>query len=102
AFSGTFRIADGVAKTDALILTSPALMITSRGEIDLLRQAVDLAAELKIASSTAPGQFAMLPVGIIIRGPWAAPKIHPDVPNVLQDPKTAFDALKKLGAGTGD
>ncbi|MGE3830791.1 MAG: AsmA-like C-terminal region-containing protein, partial [Parvibaculaceae bacterium] len=42
AFSGTFRIADGVAKTDALILTSPALMITSRGEIDLLRQAVDL------------------------------------------------------------
>jgi AsmA protein len=102
AFSGTFRIADGVAKTDALILTSPALMITSRGEIDLLRQAVDLAAELKIASSTAPGQFATLPVGIIIRGPWAAPKIHPDVPNVLQDPKTAFDALKKLGAGTGD
>lgn len=102
AFSGTFRIADGVAKTDALILTSPALMITARGEIDLLRQAVDLAAELKMASSTAPGQFSTLPVGVIIRGPWAAPKIHPDVPNVLQDPKTAFDALKKLGVGTGD
>jgi AsmA protein len=100
AFSGTFRIADGIARTDALILTSPALIITARGEIDLLRQAVDLAAEPKIASGT-PDQFILLPVGVVIRGSWAGPKIHPDIPGVLEDAKKAFEGLKRLGAGTG-
>jgi uncharacterized protein involved in outer membrane biogenesis len=102
AFSGTFRIADGIARTDALILTSPALLVTARGEIDLLRQALDLAAEPKVASASTPGQFVLLPVSVIVRGPWAAPRIHADMPGILENPKQAFEALKKLGASAGD
>jgi AsmA protein len=101
AFSGTFRIADGIARTEGLILTSPSLAVTARGEVDLLRQAVDLLAQPKIASANAPDQFVGLPVAIIVRGPWAAPKIYPDMPDMLKDPKASFEALKRLGISPG-
>ena len=102
AFSGTFRIADGVARTDALILTSPALVITTRGEVDLLRQAVDLSAEPKALSEADANTLATLPAGVIVRGRWAAPNLLPDMPKGLDGPDNPFDALRKPDDSTGD
>ena len=105
ALSATFTLTDGIAETSNLILTSPALTFTGKGEVDLLRQAIDLKVDpqmtLTTPEATAP-QFATFPVAIQVKGPWRAPQIYPDMPGILEDPAGAYAALKKLGLGSSD
>ena len=105
AFSATFQIADGIAETGNLTLTSPSLSFTGKGEVDLLRQALDLKIDPQLAvaqsTGTAP-QFATFPVAIQVKGPWTRPRIYPDMPGILEDPASAYAALKKLGLGSSD
>jgi AsmA protein len=105
AFSATFTLADGIAETSNLILTSPSLSFTGKGEVDLLRQAVDLKVDPQLTISggdAAAPQLAKFPVAIQVKGPWAAPRIYPDMPGILEDPASAYAALKKLGLGSSD
>lgn len=107
ALSATFAISDGIAQTTNLILTSPALTFTGKGEVDLLRQALDLKVDPQLAvsaatSATAPAPLATFPVAIQVKGPWMAPRIYPDMPGILEDPAGAYAALKKLGLGAPD
>ncbi len=105
AFSGTFTIADGIAQTNNLILISPSLSFTAKGEIDLLRQAIDLKVDPKLAVNGAANpqpQLARFPVPIQVKGPWTAPQIYPDMPGILEDPASAYAALRKLGLGSTD
>lgn len=103
ALSATFIITDGIAETGNLILASPALNFTGKGEVDLLRQAVDLKVDPKIAVPGAdPTAVTTFPVAIQVKGPWTAPRIYPDMPGILEDPAAAYAALKKLGLGTSD
>lgn len=107
ALSATFAISDGIAETTNLILSSPALTFTGKGEIDLLRQALDLKVDPQLAvsaatSATAPAPLATFPVAIQVKGPWLAPRIYPDMPGILEDPAGAYAALKKLGLGAPD
>jgi len=104
ALSGSYTIEDGIIAIQDLALASPQLAITLRGEIDIARQALDLASESRLAteqktSGKAPS-FATFPVPVIFKGRWISPRIYPDVPGILDDPQTAFRALKKLGLGT--
>lgn len=105
ALSATFTISDGIAATGNLILASPSLTFTGKGEVDLLRQALDLKIDPQLAlttsTATAP-QFATFPVAIQVKGPWAAPRIYPDMPGILEDPAAAYAALRKLGLGSSD
>jgi AsmA protein len=107
ALSTTFTIADGIAETNNLILTSPTLSFTGKGEVDLLRQAVDFKVDPQLAvnaseTTTSEQHFATFPVAIQVKGNWAAPRIYPDMPGILEDPASAYAALKKLGLGTSD
>ncbi len=105
AVSATFTIADGIAETGNLILTSPALSFTGKGEVDLLRQALDLKVDPQLATGVAADtmpQFATFPVAVQVKGPWTAPQIYPDMPGILEDPEGAYAALKKLGLGSSD
>jgi AsmA protein len=101
ALSATFAVADGIAETSNLILSSPSLTINGKGEVDLLRQAIDLKIDpqLTVAGAAATATF---PVAIQVKGPWIGPKIYPDMPGILEDPAAAYAALKKLGLGTSD
>jgi AsmA protein len=105
ALSATFTLADGIAQTNNLILTSPSLTFTGKGEVDLLRQAIDLKVDPRLldatSTATAP-QFATFPVAVQVKGPWVGPRIYPDMPGILEDPAAAYAALKKLGLGTSD
>ncbi|MFO0990524.1 MAG: AsmA family protein [Hyphomicrobiales bacterium] len=99
--AATFSIADGIAETNDLKLTSPALRVTGAGEADLLRRALDFKLEPKIVASM-EGQggeddVTGFPVPIIVKGTWAKPKIYPDVAGILNDPQAAYQTLKKLG-----
>lgn len=105
AFSATFTIADGIAATSNLILTSAPLNFTAKGEIDLLRQAIEFKVDPQLAVATdanADPQFAKFPVAIQVKGPWGAPQIYPDMPGILEDPAGAYAALRKLGLGSTD
>lgn len=89
-----FTIADGIANATAMELSSPALKLTGKGEVDILRQALDLRFEPRVLTGTTAS--AMLPVAIAVRGPWASPKIFPDVPDILIDPESAYQALRVM------
>jgi AsmA protein len=107
ALSATFTIVDGIAETNNLILTSPALTFTGKGEVDLLRQAVDFKVDPQLAlppSGVTAGQpqVATFPVAIQVKGRWEAPQIYPDMPGILEDPAGAYAALRKLGLGSSD
>jgi len=109
ALSATFAISDGIAETSNLVLTSPTLTFTGKGEVDLLRQALDLKVDPQLAvaaspSATAPAapQRATFPVAIQVKGPWTAPRIYPDMPGILEDPAGAYAALRKLGLTSPD
>ncbi len=36
---------------------------------------------------------------IVIAGPWAAPRIYPDIKGILENPAQAYEQLKELGGG---
>lgn len=105
ALSATFTLADGIAETSNLIMASPALTFTGKGEIDLLRQAIDLKVDPQLAAKAdgaVDPQPTKFPVAINVKGPWTAPQIYPDMPGILEDPASAFAALRKLGLGSAD
>jgi len=99
--SATFTIMDGIAETRDLKLASPALRVTGAGEADILRRALDFKIEPKVVASLegqgGESELTGLPVPVIVKGPWAKPKIYPDIAGILNDPKAAYENLKKLG-----
>ncbi|CAN5226096.1 hypothetical protein BH10PSE7_BH10PSE7_05310 [soil metagenome] len=97
--SAAFAIEDGIADVQSLTLNGPLLQLSAKGNIDLLRQSIDLKAEPHVATEANSGQFVSLPVAVAAKGPWIAPRFYPDMPGILENPKSSFEALKKLGAG---
>lgn len=99
--SASYRFTDGIGDTDDLLLTGPQVQVAGKGTIDLLRKRVNYRVTPSVAA-TPGGQLAGLAVPVIVRGPWANPKIYPDVQGILENPQAAFDALNKLGVSTGN
>jgi AsmA protein len=93
ALSASFTLEDGIAATQNLTLAAPSLLLPLHGEIDLARQALDLSGEPRLDGKP------VLPVPLVVKGPWIAPRIYPDIHGVLEDSVTAFRALKKLAGG---
>ena len=94
SLAASFTIADGIAAMKTLNLQSPAVTMTGTGEIDLLRRALDLRVDPRLVAS---GQTTGLPVPIVVKGPWASPRLYPDMANIVSNPKAAYDALKGMG-----
>ncbi|MEE4236689.1 MAG: AsmA family protein [Anderseniella sp.] len=94
--TAAFAVRDGIAATDALLARGPGFEVTGAGQADLLRRRLDFKVAPK-AQLAAGEEMMALPVPVIISGPWAAPKIYPDVEGILDDPQSAFDTLGKLG-----
>lgn len=98
--SASFVIKDGVASNKDLKMLGPLVRLSGEGDIDLLRRRLDLKVKPKgVASLEGQGGTAQLKgitVPIIVKGPWAKPKIYPDIDGILKDPKAAFNKLNKL------
>jgi AsmA protein len=80
----SFAIEDGIAETEDLALHGPGAEMDATGSIDLLSRRLDL----QMHPQT-------LPVAVVIAGPWAAPKIYPDITGILDNPEQAYDALRR-------
>lgn len=93
--AASFVIEDGVARSTDVKAESSAFQISGSGEIDMLRRALDFKFDPKLV--TGDNQTTGLPVQVVVKGQWNGPKIYPDVEGILDDPNTAYDALRGLG-----
>lgn len=101
--SASFRIDKGQAVTTDLNLVGPLVKMTGGGTIDLGAQTLALRVEPKLVMTTEGQGRSSDPVAfgipVAINGPWAAPRIYPDVAGILDNPDAAYAKLKELGNG---
>jgi AsmA protein len=97
----SFRVANGQAATDDLRLLGPLVRVTGKGTVNLPAQTLDLRVDPKLVLSLqgqgGPPDQAGLGVPVAIRGPWAEPRIYPDIAGILDNPDAAFARLKAMG-----
>lgn len=101
SLTGSFIIQDGIAYNKDLNLIGPLIRLSGEGNADLGRERIDYAALPRIVG-TLQGQGANddrkgIVIPVRITGPWAKPKIVPDLQRLLNDPELAKDAVNKLG-----
>lgn len=101
--SASFRIAQGEAETNDLALTGPLVRMRGAGTVDLGGKALALRVEPKLVMSLEGQGGTADPVGlgipVAIQGPWAEPRIYPDMAGILDNPDAAYAKLRELGQG---
>jgi len=99
----SFRIENGQAATGDLNLVGPLVRVTGSGTVDLPAQTLALRVEPKLVLTTEGQGRSSDPVGlgipVAIDGPWAEPRIYPDVTGMLENPEAAYARLKEMGKG---
>ena len=101
--SASFRIERGQATSGDLNLVGPLVRMTGAGTIDLGAKSLAFRVEPKLVMTTEGQGRAADPVGlgipVVIDGPWAEPRIYPDMAGILDNPDAAYAKLKEMGKG---
>jgi len=101
--SASFKIDKGQAQTTDLNLVGPLVKMTGAGTIDINTRQIGFRVEPKLVLTTEGQGRAGDPVGfgipVMIEGPWASPRIYPDMQGILDNPDAAYAKLKELGKG---
>jgi AsmA protein len=101
--SASFRIEQGRATTSDLNLVGPLVKMTGTGTVDLGTKSLSFRVEPKLVMTTEGQGRAGDPVGfgipVVIDGPWAEPRIYPDMAGMLDNPDAAYAKLKEMGKG---
>jgi AsmA protein len=101
--SASFRIEKGKASSTDLNLVGPLVRVTGSGTIDLAEKSLALRTEPKLVMTTQGQGRTSDPVGlgipVVIDGPWASPRIYPDMAGILDNPDAAYAKLKDMGKG---
>jgi AsmA protein len=103
--SGTLSITGGLVTNKDLNLAGPLLRMAGAGTIDLPAQRLDYAVMPKIVASL-EGQGGTDATGITIPvridGPWAKPRITPDLAALAKNPEAIANTVKELGGKLKD
>jgi AsmA protein len=101
--SASFRIEQGQATTSDLTLVGPLVRMTGTGTVDLPAKSLAFRVEPKLVMTTEGQGSAANPVGlgipVVIEGPWAEPRIYPEVAGMLDNPDAAYAKLREMGKG---
>jgi AsmA protein len=101
--SASFRIEQGQATSGDLNLVGPLVKMTGTGTVDLGRKSLAFRVEPKLVMTTEGQGRAADPVGfgipVVIDGPWAQPRIYPDMAGMLDNPDAAYAKLRDMGKG---
>jgi AsmA protein len=101
--SASFRVDKGQATTSDLNLVGPLVRMTGGGTIDLPAKTLAFRVEPKLVMTTEGQGRTSDPVGlgipVVIDGPWAEPRIYPDVAGITDNPDAAYAKLKEMGKG---
>jgi AsmA protein len=98
---GSFTIANGVAATNNLQMTSPVLKVTAEGNVDLTQSTIDILARPEITAGPegkrGANNLAGLNVPVRIEGPLAKPSIRPEVKAMFANPEQAGKTVNQIG-----
>jgi AsmA protein len=101
--SASFRVEQGQATTTDLTLIGPLVRMTGTGTVDLSAKTLAFRVEPKLVMTTEGQGSAANPVGlgipVAIEGPWAEPRIYPEIAGMLDNPDAAYAKLKEMGKG---
>ncbi|SDT22407.1 AsmA family protein [Bradyrhizobium canariense] len=101
--SASFHIEKGQATSSDLNLVGPLVRVTGAGTVDLGEKSLAFRVEPKLVMTTEGQGRTSDPVGlgipVVIDGPWAQPRIYPDMAGVLDNPDAAYAKLKEMGKG---
>jgi AsmA protein len=101
--AASFKIETGKATSSDLNLVGPLVRMTGAGTIDLAAKSLAFRVEPKLVMTTQGQGRAGDPVGlgipVVIDGPWAEPRIYPDMAGILDHPEDAYAKLKQMGQG---
>ena len=101
--SASFRIDRGQATTTDLNLIGPLVKVTGTGTIDLPTKQIGFRVEPKLVMTTQGQGRTSDPVGfgipVMIEGPWAQPRIYPDMAGMLDNQDAAYAKLREIGKG---
>jgi AsmA protein len=101
--SASFSIDKGQATTSDLNLVGPLVRVTGTGTVDLGAQTLAFRVEPKLVMTTEGQGRTSDPVGlgipVVIDGPWADPRIYPDIAGITDNPDAAYAKLKEMGKG---
>jgi AsmA protein len=100
SLGASFQVANGQAQTKDLQLAGPLVRMTGAGSVNLPARTLQFRVDPKIVASL-EGQGGKrdlqgLGVPVIISGPWASPRIYPDIKGILENPVAAYEQLNKL------
>lgn len=88
--NASVTIEDGLATIASAQAATPAFQLSLSGTADLLRRALDVKVDFL------PPETAPLPVPLIVQGNWSAPRIYPDIPDILNNPEGGFARLRSV------
>jgi AsmA protein len=101
--AASFRVDKGQATTSDLNLVGPLVRVAGSGTVNLPDKSLAFHVEPKLVMTTEGQGRGGDPVGlgipVVINGPWAEPRIYPDVAGILDNPNAAYDKLKAMGKG---
>jgi AsmA protein len=101
--SASFKIDKGQATTYDLNLIGPLVKVTGVGTIDLGTKQIGFRVEPKLVLTTEGQGRTNEPVGfgipVIIDGPWAEPRMYPEMNGILDNPEQAYAKLREMGKG---
>jgi AsmA protein len=99
----SFRVEQGQATTTDLALVGPLVRMTGAGTVDLAARTLAFRVEPKLVMTTEGQGSTANPVGlgipVVIEGPWAEPRIYPEIAGMLDNPDAAYAKLKEMGKG---
>ncbi len=99
--SGSFTMQGGVATNSDLSLTGPLVRMTGQGVVNVPLEQLDFSLTPRLVASLegqgSQQQLDGLVVPVRVHGPWAKPRITPDLQKILENPELAKDAVDKVG-----
>ena len=103
SLGATFKVAKGNATTKDLHLIGPLVRMSGMGTVNLPAKHLNFRVDPQLVASL-EGQGAKKDLGglgvpVMIVGPWAKPKIYPDIKGILENPAAAYQQFKQFGDG---
>jgi AsmA protein len=98
---GSFTIANGIAQTSNLKMTSQVLKVTAEGNVDLTQSSIDMLARPEVTAAPegkgGANNLAGLSVPVRIEGPLANPSIKPGIKAMFANPEQAGKTVNQIG-----
>jgi len=98
---GSFTIANGIAQTSNLKITSQVLKFTAEGNVDLTQSSIDMLARPEVTAAPegkgGANNLAGLSVPVRIEGPLANPSIKPEIKTMFANPEQAGKTVNQIG-----